>query len=398
MKSKHLVFIGIVAVFSLVLLTFAGAVQGAEKKGVTLGYSVCLTGKFSPEGNETQRAYQLWLEQVGKAGGLQVGSQKYPIKVIMYDDESDPSMSVKLYEKLITGDKVDLILSPWSSGNNFAASAVAEKYHYPIVMSAAAANAIFERGFKYIFETTQLATTMMEPWLSFLKTYNKEIKTVAVLYENHLFPLSLNESMAKVVQEAGAKLVLDEKYPIASKDFTGIMLKVKGLNPDAVFVLSLMPSPVYATRQANEVGVKPKLFMVNFGPMYREEFIVGLGDVSEKVYENGFWHPNLPFAGAKEFARDYEAKFKRPPTTDAAYAYIACQVLEQAVKKAGSIDKEKVAATLHKEKFQTILGPYEYDERGINKIQRGFICQVQNKKRVIVWPSDLAEAKPEFMR
>jgi ABC-type branched-subunit amino acid transport system substrate-binding protein len=72
MKSKHLVFIGIVAVFSLVLLTFAGAVQGAEKKEVTLGYSVSLTGKFSPEGNETQRAYQLWLEQVGKAGGLQV--------------------------------------------------------------------------------------------------------------------------------------------------------------------------------------------------------------------------------------------------------------------------------------------------------------------------------------
>jgi len=396
MRSKHFVFFGIMAVFSLALL--AGAVQAAEKKEVTIGYSVSLTGKFSPEGNETQRAYQLWLEQVNKAGGLQAGSQKYPVKVITYDDESDPSMSVKLYEKLITGDKVDLILSPWSSANNFAASAVAEKYHYPIVMSAAAANPIFERGFKYIFETTQLASTLVEPWLSFLKNYNKEIKTVAILYENHLFPLSLNENLTKVVKEAGAKLVLDEKYPLASKDFTGIMLKVKGLNPDAVFVLSLMPAPLYATRHANEVGVKPKLFMVNFGPMYREEFIVGLGDISEKVFETGFWHPNLPFPGAKEFARDYEAKYKRPPTTDAAYAYIACQILEQGIKKAGSIDKEKVAATLHKEKFQTILGPYEYDERGVNKTQIGFICQVQKKERMIVWPSDLANAKPEFMR
>ena len=110
------------------------------------------------------------------------------------------------------------------------------------------------------------------------------------------------------------------------------------------------------------------------------------------------WHPNLPFAGAKEFARDYEAKYKRRPTTDAAYAYIACQVLEQGIKKAGSIDKEKVAAALHKEKFQTILGSYEYDERGVNKTQKGFICQVQKKERMIVWPSDMAEAKPEFMR
>jgi branched-chain amino acid transport system substrate-binding protein len=398
MKSERFVFLRIVAVVSLVLLTFAGAVQGAEKKEVTIGYSVSLTGKFSPEGNETQRAYQLWLEQTSKAGGLQVGSQKLPVKVITYDDESDPSMSVKLYEKLITGDKVDLILSPWSSANNFAASAVAEKYHYPIIMSAAAADPIFARGFKYIFETTQLASALVEPWRGFLKTYNKEIKTVAIIYENHLFPLSLNENLTKVVQEAGAKLVLGEKYPLASKDFTGIMLKVKGLNPDAVFVLSLMPAPLYATRHAHEVGVKPKLFMVNFGPMYREEFIVGLGDISEKVFETGFWHQNLPFPGAKEFARDYEAKYKRRPTTDAAYAYIACQILEQGIKKAESIDKEKVAATLHKEKFQTILGPYEYDERGVNKTQLGFLCQVQKKERMIVWPSDMAEAKPEFMR
>ena len=396
MRSKHFVFFGIMAVFFLALL--AGAVQAADKKEVTLGYSVSLTGKFSPEGNETHRAYQMWLEQTAKAGGLQVGSQRIPVKAIHYDDESDPSMSVKLYEKLITGDKVDLILSPWSSANNFAASAVAEKYHYPIVMSAAAADPIFARGFKYIFETTQLASALVAPWLSFLKNYNKEIKTVAILYENHLFPLSLNENLTKVVKEAGASLVLDEKYPLASKDFTGIMLKVKGLNPDAVFVLSLMPAPLYATRHANEVGVKPKLFMVNFGPMYREEFIVGLGSISEKVFETGFWHPNLPFAGAKEFARDYEAKYKRPPTTDAAYAYIACQILEQGINKAGSIDKEKVAATLHREKFQTILGPYEYDERGVNKTQIGFLCQVQKKERMIVWPSDLANAKPEFMR
>jgi branched-chain amino acid transport system substrate-binding protein len=398
MKSEHVALFRIVAVLSLVVLTFAGTVQGAEKKEITIGYSACLTGKFAPEGNEVNRGYQLWLEQVSKAGGLQVGSQRYPVKAITYDDESDTSTSVKLYEKLITGDKVDFILSPWGSANNFAVSAVAEKYRYPDVMATAAANPIFERGFKYIFETTQLASTMMEPWLSFLKAYSKEIKTVAILYENHLFAVSLNDIMTKLVQEAGAKIVLDEKYPAANKDFTGVMLKVKGLNPDAVFVLSLMPSPLYATRQANEVGLKPKLFMVNFGPMYREEFIVGLGNISDKVFENGFWHPHLPFAGAREFWRDYIAKFKKEPASDAAYAYVAGQILEQGIQKAGSIDREKVNATLHKDKFETILGPFQYDEKGINKVQRGFICQVQKKERVIVWPPDMAEAKPELMR
>jgi branched-chain amino acid transport system substrate-binding protein len=398
MKSKRFVCIGSLVIFSLLLLTLAGTIQAAEKKEVTFGYAVSLTGKFSVEGNETQRGYQLWLEQVNKAGGLQVGNKRYPVRFIPYDDESDASTCVKFYEKLITGDKVDLILSPWGSGNNFAASAVAEKYRYPIIMSSASAISIWQRGFKYIFETTQLSPTMMQPWLSFLKAYNKEIKTAAILYENFLFTVALNESLSKFVQDAGVKLLLSEKYPMGGKDFTGILLKVKGSNPDALFVLNIMPASVYATRQAHEVGVTPKLLMVNIGPMYREEFIRGLGDLSEKVYESGFWHPDLPFPGAQNFWKNFQTKFGKEPSTDVSYAYISCQVLEQAIKKTRAIDREKLNETLHKEKFETILGPYEYDERGINKAQRGFICQVQNKKRVIVWPTDLSEAKPEFMR
>lgn len=398
MKSRGLIYLGILVISFLFFSPVLSGVQSAEKKEVTIGYTVSLTGKFGVEGNEAQRGYQLWLEKINKAGGLLVGDKRYPVKSIPYDDESDASTCVKFYEKLITGDKVDLILSPWGSGNNFAASAVAEKYKYPIIMSSASAISIWERGFKYIFETTQLSPTMMEPWLSFLKAYNKEIKTVAILYENFLATVAWNESLSKFVQEAGTKLLLSEKYPMGSKDFTGILLKVKGLNPDAVFILNIMPASVYATKQAHEVGLAPKLLMVMIGPMYREEFIGGLGDLSERIYESGFWHPNLPFPGAKEFERDFQEKFKRHLSTDAAYAYIACQVLEQAIKKAGTIDREKLNETLHKEKFETILGPYEYDERGINKVQRGFICQVQKKKRVIVWPTDLAEGKPEFMR
>jgi len=398
MKRKGLIYLGILVVFFGVGFVLTGTVQAAEKKEVTIGYAVSLTGRSGVEGSETQRSYQLWLEQINKAGGLQVGDKRYPVKFVSYDDESDASTCVKFYEKLITGDKVDLILSPWGSGNNFAASAVAEKYRYPIIMSSASAISIWERGFKYIFETTPLSPTMVEPWISFLKAY-KEIKTAAILYENFLFTVALNESLSKYVQEAGVKLLLDEKYPLSGKDFTGILLKVKQLNPDAFFVLNIMPSSVYATRQAHEVGVTPKLLMVNIGPHYTEEFIGGLGDLSEKVYESGFWHPNLPFPGVKDFVRDIKAKFgKEPSSGDIAFAYMSCQILEQVIKKAGTIDREKVAQTLHKEKFETIGGPYEYDERGINKVQRGFICQVQKKKRVIVWPTDLTEAKPEFLR
>ncbi len=398
MRSRRLFCLEILIAISLILSVTVGALQGAEKSEVIIGYAVSLTGRFADGGNDTHRGYQVWLDRINQGGGLQVGNKKLPVKFISYDDESDASNCSKLYERLITRDKVDLVFSPWGSGNNFAASAVTEKYRYPLMMVSAAAENIFERGFKYIFETSNLATTHMETWSDFLKAYKNEIKTAAILYENFLFTVSLNKALGKFVEEAGVKLVLNEKYPLGGKDFTGLLLKAKTLNPDALFVLNIMPASIYATRQVHEIGVNPKILMVNIGPMFPEEFTVALGNLSEKVFETGFWHPDLPFAGNKEFASAHRTKYGKEPTSNTADAYVSCQVLEQAIKKSDTIDREKVVATLHKEKFETIRGSFEYDERGINKVQQDFICQVQNKRRVIVWPKELASAKPELAR
>ena len=398
MKSRHLYCLGVLVAFLLVMSTGEGVLRAADAQEVSIGYAVSLTGRFAVEGKEVDRGYHMWLDKVNASGGLRVGGKRQKVKFTVYDDESNPSVCTKRYEKLITRDKVDLILSPWGSGINFASSAVAEKYRYPIVLTAAAATSIFERGFKYIFETTQLSPTMMTPWTDFLIEHKDKIKTVAILYENFLFTVALNKSLVENVKKAGAKLVLNEKYPLGGKNFTGLMLKVKGLNPDAVFILNIMPASVYATRQANEVGVAPKLYAVNIGPMFEEEFMGGLKGIAEKVYESGFWHQDLPFEGAKQFAKDYESKHKKRPSTDAAYAYISTQILSQAIEQAGSIDRETVTKALRSGKFQTILGPYDYNEHGVNKFQKGFLCQVQKGRRVIVWPKDMANAPVQFMR
>ncbi len=398
MKSRRVFAIGALCALSLVFSAGGGLLHAADVQEITIGYAVSLTGRFAVEGKETSRGYNMWVDQINGAGGLRVGNKQRKVKLTVYDDESNPSVCTKLYEKLITRDKVDLILSPWGSGINFAASAVADKYKYPIIMSSASATSIWERGFTYIFETTQLSPTMMAPWKELLQAHKDKIKKVAILFENFLFTVALNESLVQYVKEVGAELVLDEKYPLGSKDFTGLLLKAKGLNPDAVFVLNIMPASVYATRQANEVGITPKLYAVNIGPMFEEEFIGGLKDLSEKVCESGFWHPELPFEGAKKFAKEFEEKYKKKPSTDAAYAYISTQILTQAIEKAGSIEREAVNKALHSGNFKTILGPYKYDEKGINKEQRGFLCQVQNGQRKIVWPKDLANGEVQFKR
>ncbi len=383
----------------LVIFGASASVANAQRKSeIVIGYSISLTGKLSTEGSDVHRAYELWAEQVNKQGGIAVKDSggKLPVKLVHYDDSSDTNNAIRNYERLITKDQVDLLFSPWGSGHNFAITALTEKSKYPILLTAAGSDRIFQRGFKYIFQTTQLASNLYDANVNFLSSEKGSIKTVAIAYENFLFTQSLHDALLTKLKQEGIQVVADEQYPLGGQDFTSMLTKIKAAKPDAFLLINIMPSSVYVTRQMVEVGFRPKVYSVNIGPMFAAEFIDKLGAVTEGIIENGFWHPDLPYEEAKQFNDAYVAKYKKNPSTDAAYAYIGNQILQQAVEQAGTLDKERVTQTLRSGKFSTILGPYEYDQNGINKHQLIFFVQVQKGKRVIVWPKDIAKAKVQM--
>lgn len=386
----------IVAAGWLQAAAFPALGQDANKKEIVFGYSDSLTGKYSTEATDLHRGYQLWAEDANKAGGIQLKDRKLPVKLVYYDDASDANTAIRNYDRLITGDQVDFVLSPWGSGNNFAVSTVAEKYQYPIVLATAAADGIFNRNFKYIFAATQMASSFYDALGSYLPTVKDQIKTVAIAYENFLFTQSLHDNLLKRLDPMGLRLVDDEQYPLGGQDFTSLLTKAKAANPDAFIAIDIMPSSIYLTRQMAEIGFKPKLYAVNIGPMYSKEFIDGLGKSAERVIENGFWDSGLPFAGAKKFADEFAAKYGKAPSTDAAYGFIAGTIMQQAIEKAGSLDREQTAAALRNGKFDTILGTYAFDQRGVNKEQLSFIVQVQNGRRIVVWPKSVATGSVEL--
>jgi branched-chain amino acid transport system substrate-binding protein len=382
------------------LAAHGAAAQAQGKSEIVFGYSVSLSGKFSTEGADTHRAYQMWAEEVNKRGGIEVKQfgRKLPVKLVHYDDTSDTNAALRNYERLMSRDQVDGLFSPWGSGINFAITAVTEKNKYPIVLSSAAADSIFNRGFKYIFGATQLASTLFNGLADYIIANKSEIRTVAIAHENFLFTQSLRSAFLPRLEKGGVKVVVDEQYPLGGQDFTTVLTRMKAANPDAVVAINIMPSSVYFTRQMAEIGLKPKLYAVNIGPMFQHDFIEKLGAASENIMENGFWHPDLPYEGARRFFDAYTAKYNRIPSTDAAYAHIATQVMQQAIEQAGTLEREKIAQTLRAGKFNTILGPYEYDERGANKQQLSFVAQVQDGKRVIVWPKEIAKAPAKLVK
>ncbi len=399
MPGKIFGLIGRYLMAALAVVGVGGSLASAQQPGkeIVIGYSISLTGKFGTEASDVHRAYQLWAEEVNEQGGIAVkeAGGKLPVRLVYYDDSSDTNNAIRNYERLITKDDVNLVLSPWGSGHNFAITALTEKYKYPIILASAGSDRIFERNFKYIFQTTQLSSALYDAVVDYLGTVKDRVKTVAIAYENFLFTQSLHDAVKQKLEKAGFQIVADEQYPMAGQDYTSLLTKIKGTKPDAFLLVNIMPSSIYVTQQMNEVGFKPTLYAVNIGPMFTDEFIGKLGGITEGIIENGFWAPELPYKGARDFFDAMTSKYKKNPSTDAAYAYIAAQVLQQAIEQAGTLDREKIAQTLHAGKFSTILGPYEYDERGINKHQMIFFCQVQNGKRVVVWPQEVAEAPPK---
>lgn len=391
MKSIPKMFFAMVLLLGLLVPLSGGA---AEKKELVIGMVMSTTGRLSTSGEYCSRGAELWVEHVNARGGIFVKNigKKLPVKLLVYDDQSDASTCAKMYERLITVDKVDLLLPPFGSGNTFAATVITEKHRFPMVLGSAATEKIYERGFNYIFQGDSLTKAMADIQVDYLSTIKHEIKKVVVLYENFLLTLSMANYVKQGLREKGLNLSMYEMYPLGCTDFSSILVKVKAVNPDALLNLNIsVPVGIYATRQMHELGIEPKFYLVGMGPMYTKEFIEGLGELSERVAELGVWHWDFPYKGGKEFYEDYLRRFGRTPNSESTHLYKAGEVLEQAVLKAGTLDKEALNKTLHSEEFSTIEGPVKYEKNGVNMYQQTILCQIQDGKRVLVWPPKLAK-------
>jgi len=391
--KKVQIILAILFSFSLIF----PVLSQAQKNEIKLGLAVSKTGKFSTEGVHVFQGLELWVEAVNAKGGIYVKAlgKKLPIKWIWYDDNSDASTSARLYEKLIVSDEVDMLIGPWGSGQTFAATAVTEKHKFPIVLTSAASDNIYERGFKYIFQGgAMLSSRIAVPYGTFLGKHKDKIKSIGLLYEDFVFPLTLYKEIKKALMQNDVKIVMEEKFPMAATDYSSLLMKVKNVNPDGIIFINVLPSSIYFTRQMAEYKIRPKFFAVNIGP-FAQEFRDAVGDLSLGIFETGFWDFQLPFKGSKEFGKAYEKKYGKVATADDAHAFRAGEIWEEVLAKAGTFSKEEFNRILHSETFTTIEGNVKYNEKGINISEEGFLCQLQKNGpvREIVWPEKIVTKK-----
>jgi len=371
------------------LAVAAGPCPTEAQVPIKIGASLSLTGTYAKPGTYQKEGYDVCAEEVNGKGGL-LGRK---IEFVLYDDQSTPATGVKLYEKLITEDKVDAVMGPYSSPITEAVASVTEKYKKVMVSPLAATTSIFKKGRKYIFMVISPAEVYLEGLIDMAA--KRGLKTVAILNEDTLFAKASANGTAELAKKKGMQVVLQEAYPKGNTDFSGLLVKIKAANPDVVAGGTYFDDAVAITRQMKELGVNPKMFGLTVGGDL-PEFYDLLKQNAEYIYGATQWDDSLPYPGQKEFLAGYKKKFKGEPSYHTAAGYAGCLTYVEAVKRAGTLDADKVRDELLKLKTRTAFGDYAVDPDGFQIAHKMVMLQWQDGKRLIVWPEELANAKARF--
>lgn len=373
-------FLAVVALSST-LLVVPGA--GAAEP-VRVGVTASLTGAYAAPGSNLLEGLKMWAHDVNSRGAL-LGRT---VEIVYYDDQSDPATSTRLYEKLISDDRVDLLIGPYASDVTLAASEVAERHDFPMVSGSASATGIWSRGYRNVFQVDTPADRYMDLLID--SAGNAGLTTIALAYSGSDFPREVARGVRASAAARGMKLVFDEEYREDSPDFTDLVRRISASKPDLVIGGTYLEDSVAFVREAKRQGFAPKALAFTVGPAL-VEFGDVLGDDADGILGVVAWmrSGNLPMS--YDFSFRYKEKTGRNAGVHAAYGYAAGQVLEAAVRLAGSLDRDAVREQLQTMKFGSLLGRYRVDDSGKQLAKKTFVLQWQNNRRLLVLPAEHRE-------
>src|SRR5690606_13959531 len=185
---------------------------------VKFGAPLPLTGALSPEALKAKQGFEIWMDAVNKAGGIQVGDRKMKVDITFVDYQSNTPKAVQAAEGLITREKVHFLFSPHGSGAAKAASNVSEKYKVPTVAATASSTQVFDQKPRYLFGTYTPNDTLLAPLFPIAKRDLPSLKKVAIYTRNDLFPLALSQAVEQTAKKNGLDIVFNEKYAITALD------------------------------------------------------------------------------------------------------------------------------------------------------------------------------------
>ena len=371
---------------ALLALSLLGLSLGAQAP-LRIGVVNSTTGPQAPIGETINNGYTLAVEDLAKKG--------IKVELVKEDDTGKPQVALSGFEKLATRDNVLGVVGAYTSACSSAIAKKAEMYKLPLVIPVASKEEITRQGQKYVFRVSATTEDYASVLLTMALTLGKP-KTMAILNENTDFGTSGAKSAKLIAGQKGIQVVAEEAYAAGSPDYRSTLAKIKGANPDLVFMVSYVADGILLMRQARELGLKPQAFL-GAGAGFAQMQFAQEKEISNLVFSSTQWTPEVNWPGAKDFATRYRARFgKQEVPYHAANAYATLMVMGEAAAKSGG-NREGLRNALASGQWDGILGKIQFKafEGYTNQNDHVMLVeQIQNGKHETVWPSAVAVKKP----
>ena len=369
------------------LLCVASAAMAQEIRAVRLGMTVSETGALKEQSQAFVSGVKFWARDLLDRGAN-------PIELITYDDESSPERAAELYERLITQDRVDLLIGPFSSTLTMAVAPVAEKHNFPMVVEASAP-VVYAQGYKNVFGIYTPADVNMDGVLDMAK--ENGLSSVAIAYQNSEFPAAVAQGVRVSAAGKGLAIAFDESYPVGSSSLDQYAGRLSKTRPDLIVLGAYLEDSIAFVKALKATGYAPKMLAVSGAPSLRQ-FGEALGADADGVIATTQWMRSGRIPGAFDFAFRYRELYGAYPGYNAAGGYAAGQVIEAAARLSRLREvaddplaiRSRVRENLASMKFASLLGSYRVDETGRQKDKPLYIIQWQGTHRSLIAPQNIA--------
>lgn len=371
----------------LLLAALFAVSPALAQQAITVGAALPETGILADLATDLRKALLLWQEEVNAAGGL-LGRR---VELRLLDDRSESLDSPKFYEQLIRDEKVDLLIGPFGSAATLGAAAVAERSRRVMINATGAARAVHRRGYRYVFQTVAPLGSYGTGALELARAQG--LKRLVLLARDD--PTS-REMAARAREEATALGFTAGEVAVHSAgatEFTTQVASARAAGAEAWIAFGLAQDAAEMVKSFRKLGYAPRLFVAQGAA--DPDFIRRVGQDAELAVGISAYERRAATRGNAQFAQAYAKKWSAEPGAVAAEGYAAAKVLEEAVRRAGTTDPEKLREALAALEHETPLGPYRVERSGAQVGARPLLVQILRGRREIVWPEVLATAKPQ---
>jgi branched-chain amino acid transport system substrate-binding protein len=399
-RTKRLVAATLVTAIASAVVVAAASTRPTTQSAqgpIKIGISLSLSGDFSDPGKAVKRGYDLWATYVNAHGGIL--GRKVQLKIV--NDASDPNQAVSNYQKLITGDHVDLVFGPFSSLLTGPSATVANRYHYAFLEPAGGGPKVFALKLHNIFFVQPAPVVKCgDSFVRYLKTLpaSQRPKTASYASLDDPFSSPIADAMrAQLSSGLHVKTVYKTIYPAETTDLTPIVAKEIAPKPDMIIGGTQSEDAYSQVKGLVQAGYNPKFLFFANGANSPTEFPNKVGKKNVNgIFSCSDWTPVAKTSGNSLFVAQYVKRYGGTGfdiDNNSAEAWAVGQLLQVVAAKIGSIDYQKIFTALHSGVWKTIEGNLSWDANGSPNGDDLLVEWIKGKL-LPVYPPGVAVAKP----